>query len=71
MKEHVKCDVERPRHRPWRATPAAQSFEVHAVSVTSARVVIVDALPLTGSGKVQKFALRDAALAGELFRLER
>ncbi|HET9428396.1 MAG TPA: AMP-binding protein [Allosphingosinicella sp.] len=31
---------------------------------------LVDALPLTGSGKVQKFALRDAALAGELFRLE-
>lgn len=31
---------------------------------------LVEALPLTGSGKVQKFALRDAALAGELAKLD-
>ena len=30
----------------------------------------VEALPLTGSGKVQKFALREAALAGELATLD-
>ncbi len=59
------------RVAPGAEPPAADELKGHvrallAPQKTPSTWFLVEALPLTGSGKVQKFALRDSALSGEL-----
>lgn len=59
------------RVAPGAEPPAADELKGHVRALLAPQKApstwfLVEALPLTGSGKVQKFALRDSSLSGEL-----
>jgi fatty-acyl-CoA synthase len=52
--------------RCWTATPLIGHCRAHAPQKTPAHWIEIKDWPLTGSGKIQKFVLRDQLVSGEL-----